>query len=177
MYYLKDLIAKEYSALSLRYFFLTARYQTPLSFTFDALDSAQNALLGILRLLSSFPEGGRADSEWIKKFDEALSDDLDTPKAVALIFDVLRSNLSEKDTLATILEFDAVLGLNVNKERKKFTKLSDAQIPMQMKNLLTERENARAKKDFARADALRVEIETLGFLLEDSPEGPRLTKK
>lgn len=174
---LKDIEIKGFFPLSFRYLCLTAHYRSPLQFTFEALEGADKALHSIYRSLASIPESGKANITLLSKFWSCMNDDLDAPKALTILFETLKSPLPEKDKLATILEFDKFFGLRINEERKKYETISQTNIPISIKNLLAERESARAKKDFARADALRAEIETFGFLVEDSSNGPKMTKK
>lgn len=111
-YSLSEIIEKGYSPLALRYFFLQANYRSKQNFTFQALDSAQKGLDNLYKKIKSLgEERGLIDEAFKNKFKEALEDNFNTPKALAVLSSLLKSNLENKDKLATILDFDKVLGL------------------------------------------------------------------
>jgi cysteinyl-tRNA synthetase len=173
---LTDIENSGIASLAFRYFLLGTNYRMPLNFTWAALSGAEKALQGIYREAALLPKGGSVDEDYRSKLRDIINNDFNTPQALALIFDLLRSPLSPENKFATLLEFDRVLGLDIANGRATFM-LPAEEIPIPVKNLLSEREIARNKQDFERADLLRSEIAKLGYLVDDSPEGPKVTKR
>jgi len=179
-----DLIEKGYNPLALRYLFLNSHYRQGLNFDFQALDSAQNAynnLTALYRDLKS--EKGREiisedDPEKINKyrvgFEDALSDDLNAPQALAVTWQVAKSDLPAPDKLDLIMEFDQVLGLDLESTSAKAS--ADKKVPEEVKELVKKREEARKAGNWEEADKRREEIKNKGYLVEDSQEGTKVTK-
>ena len=99
-----------------------------------------------------------------------VNDDLNFPKALAHIWEMVRSDAEPADKKATLLELDALLGLNFATWQP-----SSVSIPSEIWKLVNAREAARASKDFPEADRLREEVRTKGFLIEDAREGPKIS--
>ena len=113
---LAEVAEKGFSPITLRYFFLQAHYRSKQNFTWEALESAQKGfehLYNQIRILKS--PIGDIDKDFKNKFLEAINDDFNIPQAVALIPELLKSNLKNEDKLATLFEFDKVLGLELEK--------------------------------------------------------------
>jgi cysteinyl-tRNA synthetase len=166
---LDTLEEKGISPLAYRYWLLTSHYRSPVNFTWDAVETSQRTLEKLERFMEKSPDAGTILPEWIKKFEGHIGNDFDTPQAIALMWKLVRNRTeSDADKKTTILEFDKILGLNLSKapERKKTLK-----IPKEVKDLLKQREAARAEKDFAASDAFRDAITALGYKVMDTPEG------
>ncbi len=162
---LNTLREKKIDPLALRYVFLGARYSSPLTFSWETLEGAQTALNRIRQKVSKLPEGGDVAETDFLKF---INDDLDTPKALALISEVLNSeSISDADKKETILTMDSVLGLELGR-------VTNIVIPDEVLKLMQERDVARAEKDFAKSDELRNEIERHGFKVKDTESGTQL---
>lgn len=159
---LQNLKEKNIDPVSYRYFVLGAHYSTLLNFTWDALTGALTSLKRLREKVSNLPDGGKVvDTEFIS----FINDDLNTPKALALVHDILKDeNVSPADKKATILKMDEVLGLDLDK-------VETIEIPESVSNLIKERDIARANKDYAKSDELRNEIEKLGFKVKDTENG------
>lgn len=176
---LKNLAEKGYSPLAYRYLLLNSHYRNPTNFSYEALDGASNTLKKLANDLAEFPNDGKVNTEYLEKFISLVNDDLATPQALALLFEVLKSKINPADKLATILKFDEALGLNlfryieINQEENK----KDVKIPIAVQNLVTEREVARKNQKFERADMLRNEIASLGYIVEDTDSEPKISKK
>ncbi len=157
--------------LSYRFWLLMASYQTKVNFLWETLEGAETALKRLYNLfLSLGPDTGRINEEYKNKFTEYINDDLDTPKALTLLWDVLKDEkISNADKKATILDFDKVLGLG-------FADLKKEKIPEEVVKLTNEREQARKDKDFKKSDELRKEINSLGYEIKDSAEGQKISK-
>lgn len=170
-YTLKDVVDKGFSPLAYRYLLLGSHYRTPLNFTWDSLEASQAALSRLNTRLAELPDGGSRDTEYTKRFDEALNDDLGTPQALALMWELLKdTSVNDADKKATILSFDDALGLNLGVEEH-------IDVPEEVQQLVAERETARANKDWTAADELRTKIQELGFDVKDTDNGPRVTKR
>lgn len=171
-YSLQEIKDKGYDPLVLRYFFLQAQYRSKQNFTWDALEAAKNGfehLQNQVRELGT--EKGSVNKDFKKTFSDSLSDDINVPQALAVISEVLKSDSSNEDKLATVLDFDQVLGLDLDNVHEQET------IPQDIKELAEKREQARQDKDYDTADQLRKQIEDKGYEVEDSGGGYRINKK
>lgn len=182
---LDDLIARGFSPIDYRYWLLTSHYRSPANFSFDALTSAQQALTRLRRLVYEELAEIRAshvDERYEQQFLTALSDDLDTPQAIAVLFELAKdTELQPAQKLATIHALDSLLGLGLSKPvaegQKELGIISDAQIPADIQKLLGARETARSEKNWEKADACRDEIVRQGYQIEDTPDGPRVSRQ
>lgn len=154
-----------------RLWVLMSHYRTPINFTEEALRGAETALKRFQGLyLALGNETGKISTDYQNKFKEFVEDDLDTPRAVALIWDLLKDeNVNPADKKATLLDFDKVLGLGL-------ADLKEEEIPAEVMQIVSEREQARANKDFEKSDELRAKINSLGYEVNDTPEGPKVSK-
>lgn len=170
-YTLSDIEKKGFSPLSLRYLFLTGHYRSPLNFTWESLKSSQVALKKIEKFFISLKnKKGKIDRNYKEKFLKSLEDDLNTPKAISVLWTLIKDKkIKEEDKRETILDFDKILGLNLEKVKEET-------IPKEIKELAKKREKARKEKDWQRADEIRNKIENLGYEVEDTKEGPTLKK-
>ncbi len=162
---LAELERKGYPALAYRYLVLNTHYRKPLTFSFEALDSAKNALAGLCDKVRQMPKAKIGCAEFEARFLDAVNDDLNTPKALAVMWDLLKSDYPEGAKHRTLLVFDKVLGLGL-------ASLKPFEAPKAVMDLVAERERARQQKKFGRSDQLRAEIERLGYSVEDTPDGP-----
>ncbi|HET6304753.1 MAG TPA: cysteine--tRNA ligase [Myxococcota bacterium] len=177
---LDDLVAAGYEPLAYRYFLLQAHYRQQQLYTDEAMAAAAT---GYRRLLGQAVEvreaEGEARDERIApqraRFREAVCDDLNAPRALAVAWDVARSeSLAPAERRALLLEFDAWLGLDLaSGVPRDAAQESDPRIDA----LVAERERARRAKDFAAADRIRGELDTEGIAIEDTPQGPRWRRK
>ncbi len=173
---LEDIENKGFNSISLRYFFLQANYRSKQNFTFEALKAAQKGLTIIYNKIKKLGTvSGEINIDFKNKFLDYLLDNFNTPKTLSLISEILKSNLSNEDKLATLLDFDNIWALDFAKiinNDEKDTSLSD-----DIRKLLINREEARKNKDFAKADKVRIEIEKLGYKIEDLPDGRGIAVK
>ncbi len=170
---LRGLTDRGISARALRYLYLTGHYRTPMNFTWDAVTGAETTLKRLTRIYLEMPKTGSADETFLQKFYTAIGNDLDTPKAIALVWEHIKEL-----NRATLQKVDEILGLGFTDERPS-TRLvvKEADLPTDVQALIAEREVARTNKDFTRADELRSQIEAAGFDIKDTPEGQKVTKK
>ncbi|HEX8946677.1 MAG TPA: cysteine--tRNA ligase [Candidatus Paceibacterota bacterium] len=179
--YLSDITDRGMHPLALRYFFHQAHYRTPLSFSWDALEGAGEALTRLWRLTREIAaESGKraAASETQLRFISAMRDDLNTPQALGLLWDALRDeDLSSAQKWQIVLDADALLALSLANPPAAEEPITDEALPEDVRALRTKRDEARKAKDFATADALRTELQARGYRVEDSPTGTLLFKK
>lgn len=188
-YTLRALISKGYNPKQVRYLLLSTHYKTKLNFTLQGLDGAKNALQRVqdcLTRLSAWQEESSDTSidEAIEKahaqFDEALSSDLHIAGALAAIFDLVRDLNSAMDhhTLSVKQAQRAIeFFKDTNQVLAVFDFTHDVAVPKEIQEALQQRQEARKAKDWARADAMRQQIEAQGFHIEDGPHGPFVKRK
>ncbi|MBU1131705.1 cysteine--tRNA ligase [Patescibacteria group bacterium] len=156
-----------------RIFCLSSHYRSKLNFSWEALEGAKNTWL---RLKRKFLDLGRQTGEinvlFLEKFKTAVNDDLGMPQALAVFWEVFKSNISDFDKHATLLEFDKVLGLNLAELKEE-----QAVIPGEIMKLMEERKKARENKKWQKADELRKKIEDLGYEVEDTAQETHVRKK
>jgi cysteinyl-tRNA synthetase len=178
--YLHNITDQGLNARALRYWFLTGHYRTPMNFTWDALEGANTALKRLQRSFLEMPKGGKADTKFLDEFYGFILQDLDTPKALARVWDLLKDeSVAPADKRASIAEADKILGLGIADERitTKLPVIEESDLPEDVQHLLDERTMARIAKNYARADELRIQIEGLGYELTDTAEGQKVTRK
>ena len=176
-YTLEDLEAKGFDPMAFRYLCLTVRYATRLNFTFSALKAAQRGLQRLRNrvwewsLVASPNTSGIETEEWRKAFWNRVNGDLDMPGALALTWAMTRSGISVKSKLGLILEFDAVLGLNLEDAVQEWYISED------VANAEKRRAVLRAQRDYSTADGVRKQLGDEGFILEDAIAGTRARPK
>ncbi len=169
-YYLSDVKEKGYKPLVLRYFFLQAHYRSKQNFTWEAMQSAQTGYDRLVKTISRLGDKiGTINKDFKQKFTKVINNDFNTAQALAITFDLLKSDLPKEDKLATVLDFDKVLGLNLVQKEKK-----EKDIPENVKSLLEERKTARENKDWKKSDEFRDKINSLGFELKDTDSGQEI---
>ncbi len=166
-YTLSDLEEKEFHPLSLRYLYLQTHYRQEMNFTWQALTAAQNALEKLWKEIASFESSSTLITEFEQKFLEAINDDLNMPKALSIVWEVIKSNHSASQKYATLLKFDEVLGLSL-KDAKLLLKVYEKEMPLEVKKMLEDREELRRQKKYGQADKLREKIIELGYKVEDN---------
>ena len=146
-------------------------YRTKLNFNWEAVAGAESALKRLEELYLALGDKiGEVSRDYKAKFTAFLENDLDTPRTVALLWELAKDErVSPADKKATILDFDKVLGLGI-------ANWQEAEIPEEIRNLLAEREAARATKDFKKSDELRDKISALGYHVKDTEEGQKISK-
>lgn len=170
---LATLKEKGFTPLAYRYLILSAHYRSPINFTWEALENARNALT---RLKNKVREDGQHIKEQnnpsenlLKPFTAHINNDLDMPGCLAYIWEIARNqDLSPEERYRTIVACDRVLGLSLTDEEQ-------INVPEEVRKLAAQREEARQQGDWGTADILRKTIEEHGFVVEDTPTGPRIT--
>ena len=169
---LQTVVDKGFNPLAFRYLILTTHYRSKLNFSWESLQGAQNALNNLYAELSTYDPAAKGAPQFEQTFLDSINNDLDTPQAVAVMHDLLKSETPSADKLASLFKFDQVLGLKI-KDVWEAAKV----IPDTVRKLVDEREVARKAKDFARSDELRRAIESNGYILEDTIDGFKIKKK
>ncbi len=177
-YQIKDLADRGFTPFVLRYFMFGSSYRKPLNFTWESLQAADTALTRIYEKCKALPTpSATPDREALAAFEEAICDDLNMPKALAVLFDVLGKEPTP-DRAAAVYKMDEVFGLDL---ANGTSRLSDRRLLKashgkedQAMELAQKRIELRKEKKFAEADALRDEILTMGFIVKDTPQGPKL---
>lgn len=179
--YLHNIVDRGLDPRSLRYLYLTAHYRSPMNFTWNAIEGANTALKRLERAFLELPtKGGLPDEKFMTAFYAAVTNDLDTPKALALIWDLLKDDsVLPADKRASLVEADEIWGLGLNDPRTaaKLSVVAEADLPTEVQKLLDERTLSRIAKNYQRSDELRIQIEAKGYELKDTPEGQKVTKK
>ncbi len=169
---------KGFDPLALRYFFLQAHYRSKQNFTWEALEAAQNGLDNLYKQVGALgTEVGSVNEKFKTDFTNVTTDDFNLPQGLAVAHELLKSDVSPEDKLATILDFDEILGLKISEGVETLRAESEISVPEDVQKLVDERETARKNKDWAESDRLRDEILTKGFEVLDTPEGPKIIKK
>ncbi|MBI3379278.1 cysteine--tRNA ligase [Candidatus Gottesmanbacteria bacterium] len=183
-YRLSDIEKKGFSPLALRYLFLTASYRSQMNFTWKSLEAVQTAydslVSQLINIKSQSTERNSLSEEKLEKLDifrrkftEVISDDLNTAQGLAVVWEVLKSNIPPGDKYDLLMRFDEVLGLNLSVTN--ITQEIKIALPKSKGNLITSipdlsgatisrvdmRELARSNKDFKKADEIKKEIEEI----------------
>ena len=187
-YTLRDVLQKGYPRKAVRYLLLSTHYRQQLNFTFKGLEGAKGALQRLFDFIDKL-EGAKGDKDnpavhkllgKVKtKFEKNLDDDLNISGALGEIFDFVKEinilmdedRISQSDAahvLNQMREFDKVLGV-LEKE--------ELVLSPEIEELIQKREEARKTKDWDLADKIRSQIESMGIVIEDTPEGPKAKRK
>ncbi len=176
LYTISELEDLGYSPLHYRFFCLLTHYKKQLSFSLENLDSAKNAYekikAKIIDLKSHKIKAEDKTEIYEKEFLKAINDDLNTPLAIQVFNKALNDDTFSTDKKLKLLEkFDEVFAIGV-----KTFKEEKVKIPKEIQMLLENRESLRKQKKWAEADIVRDQLKSHGYIIEDSPEGPKLKK-
>ena len=181
-------IADVFGYEPIRYFLLTAGYRMPLNYTVELLNSCKASLERLYTCrdnLDFLIKNAKGESNLLAekaaaakvKFNTAMDDDLNTPDALAAVFELVKdintlgadaSADALKTAAATFDELTGVLGLLYNRKTDE--------IPAEVMELVNKRAEAKKAKDWPTADALRAQITEMGYVVEDTPQGPKVTR-
>jgi len=169
-YTLSELNERGFSHMDFRYFVLLGSYRSILNFTFDGLKSAQTAYKHLVSLLAKHKTSDEtAPTECIwNDFKREITDDLNTPKAIAVIWNAVKQPAS-KSIYDIIIKMDNTLSLGLEKAVEEY--LAPKSVPHEITQLAEQRLVAKQNKDWATADALRKKIHDLGFEIVDTKDG------
>ncbi len=172
VYLVKDIIDKGYDPLAFKMMCFTSHYRNKLNFTWDAIASSQNALNRLRDGYKRHSEGNEKIDENIieeykTKFQEAINDDLNMPVAMSVVWDVVKNPNKSKQLANLLLDFDKVLGVDIQKENEQ----KNLNLPDEINNLLEQRKQARENKDWSLSDKIRDELKEKGYIVKDTKEG------
>jgi cysteinyl-tRNA synthetase len=180
---LKDLVEEGFSGEDYRYWLLTSHYRSKVNFSREALSASKQALTRLKKQLFEqwADEKGKLNSAYLQAFINAINDDLNTPKAIALIWDLLKDDsLTPGEKKMTIIEFDSVLALGLSKPAEEILLslgfIAPHELPEEITQIVEEREAARITRNWTEADRLREALSLKGYAVEDTSEGPKLSK-
>ncbi len=169
---------KGYDPIAYRFFCLQSHYRKPLVFSYEALDNAVNAYNKLIKKIQSLyaEETHRLDSDAIDtaeaKFEAALGSDLNTALGISVLYDVLKMDTNDKTKLHILSQFDNVLSLNLLKKSDASAEsFIDEDLAAYVTQKLKERTEAKKRKDFPAADAIREELSEKGITIKDTREG------
>lgn len=174
---LDTLIEKGYKAVHYKYFTLTAHYKTPLIFSYENLNSAKNAYENLINKIKSWKENilqtnsktkeenNKKFAEYIKQFEDFLFDDLKTPQALSIIWEVTKSDLPNQYKLNFIDYTEKIFSLSLNNENS----CTVINIPKNVIDIAEKRKSERQNKNWKISDELRKKIMELGFDIKDKP--------
>jgi len=169
-------IKNNINPLAYRFAAFLTHYRKPMEFSDEGIEAARNGLLHLQNQVRQVSTGSGDDSrsvnaEFRNKFKKAINDDLNMPRAMAVVQEMLKSNMRDAEKHQSILDFDRVLGLGLDALDKA------PALPAEVQNRVDARIKARLAKDFAASDRLRAEIEALGYQVQDTKDGMKVVKK
>lgn len=171
-YTIEDLQTRGFDPLDYRWFVLGAQYRSKLNFTWEGLGAAKSALSKLkTAYLSWGSDSGSVLEQLEAGFRAALEDDLNTPKMLAIVWELVKSEAAAADKRATLLAFDDVLGLNISDWKQE-----ELVIPPSIRALAEARWQSRLEKNWPESDRLRMELAALGWVMKDGGEGYELVR-
>jgi cysteinyl-tRNA synthetase len=185
---LAELAAKGYHPLVYRYLVLGAHYRTRLNFTWESLDAALAGIERLYEAVNDLYESTRVLNDGVPavktpnhtlehyetKFRKAMNDDLNTPQALAILHEMLADHGNPKEKLVLVKLYDKILGLSLE---TAMTDAVDAENDPMIAQKAAKYGALRSSKQFIQSDALRKEIEALGYSIRDSKDGSRIRKR
>ena len=181
VYTITQLKEKGIEALAYKLFCYTAHYRTKLNFTFDGVMASQKALNRLRESYIKHLNGNEnIEEEKIKEYKEkflaAVNDDLNLPLAMGTVWEVARNEIKSKKVAELLLDFDKVLGLDLNNSNKYLEKQNKIEIPEEIEDLLEKRKKAREAKNWILSDEIREKIKEKGYIVKDTKEGMTIEK-
>jgi cysteinyl-tRNA synthetase len=170
------LLKKDIDPLVYRFATFQTHYRKPMEYSDEAVRAAHNGLFHLHNQIRQLT-GSRAASEgsistgFKEKFIMAINDDLNIPRALAVVQEMLKSETLSPDKLATVVDFDRVLGLNLHQVD------NSEELPPALQKLMEERQQAREEKNWEVSDRLRDKIQALGYVVQDTKDGMKILKK
>ena len=159
------------TAMSYRYFCLSAHYRTQMSFSWESIEANSVALGRLYQVAYGWGEPTEVDDDFYNKFLGFVNDDLNLPRALALTWDLVKSNLDDGCKKATLLAFDQIFGLDIESWEPELV-----EIPEHIEKLADDSETARKDKNWQLADEIRATLLSEGYEVEDTRDGPRINK-
>jgi cysteinyl-tRNA synthetase len=169
----RDVVEKGFDPLALRYLYLQTHYRQEMNFTWEALEAAQTAYHKLIREYRSLlDKNGIPSQEYLDMFTNALNDDLNTAKAISILWEMMKSDISENVKAATLQDMDGILGLQIIDKELQEEKV---EVPQEVQLLVQKREEFRKAGKYDEADKIRIKVEEKGFMITDTKEGAKIT--
>ena len=170
---LSALEEKDIEPIVYRFYALSAHYRSKLNFSWDSLENINQSWKKFKKKFIDLGEQtGQVNAELLEKFTVDINNDMATPQALAIAWEVFKTSVSDADKRATLIKFDEIFGLGLAKLKSEQT-----DIPEEVAKLVQEREEVRKNKKWEKSDELRDKILELGWLVEDDSLGTKLKKK
>jgi len=172
---LPEILALGYDAMDVRYLFLSVGYRVKMNFSLEALDGARNSRIALEKRVKELGNSvGNVLPKYVESFRKELENNLNMSGVLALVNELLKSDERNEDKLATVLDFDTVLGLGL--DSIDIEDESSGEYSEKLDELLEKRLRAKQERDYALADSVRDEIKELGYEVSDTPDG-QIVKK
>jgi cysteinyl-tRNA synthetase len=165
--------ANQIDPLAYRFATFLTHYRKPMEYSDEAISAAQNGLMHLRNQVRSLMDSATAslvDAAYQDNFLQAVNNDLNMPQALAVVQDLLKSDLAPAVKLATVFDFDRILGLDLEKAA------AEQSLPDEIQALVAERQRARKEKQWALSDQLRDRIQALGYVVQDTAQGMKVFK-
>jgi cysteinyl-tRNA synthetase len=166
-------IQKGIDPLAFRFASFLTHYRKPMEYSDEGMVAAQNGLQHLRNQVRVLMDSGRAtsiDTGFQQKFNAVLNNDLNMPQVLAVVQELLKSDLDDGMKLATVLDYDRVLGLDLDRVG------AEQALPHEIQALVDARGQARKEKNWALSDQLRDKIQAMGYTVQDSPQGMKVFK-
>ena len=161
--------------LAFRFASFLTHYRKPMEYSDEGMAAAQNGLQHLRNQVRTLMDSGARsagiDAVYQQKFNAALNNDLNMPQVLAVVQELLKSDLDDGVKLATVMDFDRVLGLDLDKVS------AEQVLPPEIQTLVDTRQQARREKNWSLSDQLRDQIQALGYTVQDSKEGMKVYKQ
>jgi len=180
-YQLNDLIKRNLDPLLFRYFVISASYRQTINFTWQAIENSKKSYDALINKIAAIKKSAtkidnKYSDEYISKFTDSINNDLNTSGALSFLQELLKDEkIVPEEKIATIEKMDSVLGLSLIKNTDDVLALK-VDIPVEVLNIVKERDIARKNKDWAMSDNLRNKIKDLGYEIKDTENGPEIKK-
>lgn len=179
----RHLMDRGFSGDDYRYWLLTAHYRSTVNFSWEALKASKQALYRLKRIMyEEFKQKTAPPSSvYLDKFDDRMANDLDTPGAIAVMWDMLKDDtLDDKTKCGTLMAMDEILDIGLSDDIfdgvRSLGVMATEELPIEIQELIDKREAARIAQNWTEADILRDAIKLKGYSLEDTAHGPKVTK-
>ncbi len=166
-------IQKKIDPLAYRFAAFQTHYRKPMEYSEEGIEAADNGLQHLrnqVRVLMDAGPAAAVDEDFKNKFKTAVNNDLNMPQSLAVVQELLKSDLDPGAKLATVLDYDKVLGLDLA------LVADDQALPAEIQALIDARQKARKEKNWEQSDNLRDEIQGLGYTVQDGPQGMKVFK-
>ena len=175
LYTISELEKQGFNPLAFRYLTFITHYRDPLNFSLESLQSAQESYNRLKNIVSNLKNDKRINRKYLNQFEKAINDDLNMPKALSIMWTMLRDNKAH-GKLNTYNKMQEIFGLGKHFSVEISEKIALKELKPDIKILIKEREQARKNKNFQKSDELRDKIKSLGYSIEDTSEGQKIKK-